>query len=172
MGLDIVEYVMAIEATFGIEIPDAEAARLTTVRHVVDLLERRLPMAPPGAPVSPPLDQVAFYRLRQALEERTRVPKPHLRPGTPAREVLTAAEWRPFWRAVAPAGPVPDRGGSLGAAARQLAAWQAAALKPPGAQWTRSELEEVVWRVTEYEFGIRPQDYTLDSSFTDDMHVD
>lgn len=172
MGLDIVEYVMALEATFGIEIPDGEAAHLSTVGRVVDHLSQRLPPAVPGEPPSPPLDQVAFYRLRRALEERTRVPKPFLRPGTPAREVLTAEEWRPFWHELAPNAPVPARDRSLGETARSLGIGQAAALRPPGARWTRAEIEEVVWRVTEHEFGIRREDYTLDSRFTDDMHVD
>ena len=39
-SLDVVELVMSIEDTFGITIEDEKAAELTTVRQVVDYLEK------------------------------------------------------------------------------------------------------------------------------------
>ncbi|RAX57588.1 acyl carrier protein [Helicobacter monodelphidis] len=38
-SLDVVELVMAIEEKFGIEIPDADAEKIKTVKDVVDYIE-------------------------------------------------------------------------------------------------------------------------------------
>ena len=39
-SLDIVELVMSIEEEFGIEIPDSEAEKITTVRDVVEYIQK------------------------------------------------------------------------------------------------------------------------------------
>ena len=39
-SLDIVELVMAFEEEFGIEIPDEEAEKITTVRDAVDYIDK------------------------------------------------------------------------------------------------------------------------------------
>ena len=41
MGLDSVEFVMALEEAFGIYIPDVDAVGLATPRTVIDYLEKR-----------------------------------------------------------------------------------------------------------------------------------
>lgn len=41
-SLDMVELVMAAEEEFNIEIPDAEAEKLTTVKDSIDLIEQKL----------------------------------------------------------------------------------------------------------------------------------
>lgn len=38
MGLDSVEFVMAIEEAFGLDVPDADAAQLLTPRMLIDYL--------------------------------------------------------------------------------------------------------------------------------------
>ncbi|NLK63258.1 MAG: acyl carrier protein [Fusobacteria bacterium] len=38
-SLDTVELIMAFEEEFGVEIPDAEAAKLNTVKDVLDYIE-------------------------------------------------------------------------------------------------------------------------------------
>ena len=40
-SLDIVELVMAFEEAFGIEIPDEDAEKITTVKHAVDYIEAK-----------------------------------------------------------------------------------------------------------------------------------
>lgn len=42
MGLEVVEIVMEVEETFGIEIPDADAEKLVTPRLLIDYVCRRL----------------------------------------------------------------------------------------------------------------------------------
>ena len=37
-SLDIVELVMAFEEEFGVEIPDEDAEKITTVQHVIDYI--------------------------------------------------------------------------------------------------------------------------------------
>jgi hypothetical protein len=172
MGLDIVEYVMALEAAFGIEIPDRDAEKLLTVRQTVDYLCARLPMVPAtdGAG-APSLEQAAFYQLRRLLRERTGVPKEHLRPGTPAREVVTEDEWRPLVTALESAGPRPSRDATLGEVARLVARTRPAALKGPGATWSRAEIEAIVWDLCELQLGIDPRQFTLDSRYVADMGV-
>ena len=68
MGLDLVEYVIAIEAAFEIDIPDADARHLETPAKLIDYLCARLGESADG----PPLVQTAFYWLRGALAANSR----------------------------------------------------------------------------------------------------
>jgi acyl carrier protein len=42
MGLDIVEFVIAVEGSFGIDIPDKDAESLETPRILIEYLDRQL----------------------------------------------------------------------------------------------------------------------------------
>ena len=93
MGLDIVEYVIAVETSFGIEIPDSDAATLATPRSVIDYLASRLPMvirADGGCTT-----QRALYRARAATARRFGIERHSLESGTALRDVIgqRTAEW-------------------------------------------------------------------------------
>ena len=77
MGLDIVELVMAVEAAFGVDIPDADAERLRTPRDVATYLRTRLPTATDSGSC---LTQQAFYRTRRAVASRFGRRRDALRP--------------------------------------------------------------------------------------------
>jgi hypothetical protein len=49
MGLDIVEMVMAVETEFRVDIPDADAERLSTVGALFDYIALQLTADPPAA---------------------------------------------------------------------------------------------------------------------------
>ena len=64
MGLELVELVLAVEESFGIDIPDEDAQRLGTPNQLVEYLVSRLDVA--GGSLC--LSQRAFYRVRRGLE--------------------------------------------------------------------------------------------------------
>ena len=96
MGLDGVELIMAIEAGFGVEIPDAAAERMTCPRDVITYLEEALPLGGSGVC----LTQRAFYCLRDRCADRLRVSPDALRPQTPLHEVLDPHANPGEWEAI------------------------------------------------------------------------
>ncbi|MGH7489733.1 MAG: hypothetical protein ACREMY_29640, partial [bacterium] len=96
MGLDIVEYVMAVEEAFEIDIPDSDAAQLETPAKLIDYVCARLSQSGDG----PPLVQTAFYWLRRALAEELHLSRDQIRPSTTI-EQLTHRPENEVWMAVA-----------------------------------------------------------------------
>src|ERR1043166_3354713 len=96
MGLDVVEYVMAIEEAFEIDIPDADAVHLETPAKLIDYLCTRLGESADG----PPLVQTAFYWLRRALADELAVSRRRIRPATTIGELTDRPE-NDVWRGVA-----------------------------------------------------------------------
>ena len=97
MGLDIVEFIMAVEAAFGVEIADADAARIYTPRDLVTYLRTRLPATPSSAAC---LTQQAFYRTRRAVVARFDRPRGALRPATALAGVIPPTGRAERWRAL------------------------------------------------------------------------
>jgi hypothetical protein len=185
MGLDIVEYVIALEGAFGIEIPDADAVHLETPRLVIDYLTSRLPIAAesPAAPLC--LTQRAFYRARTAAAQRFAVPPKSLRPASRLREIMgeRSSEWselrldlgaREWPRLQSESWWSSYRGGvtTLGQLAGHLALYDTALLRPPGTSWSRTEIEALVLQLLERDTGVDLSKYTLDSRFVRDMGLD
>ena len=182
MGLDLVEYVIAIEEAFEIDIPDADAVHLETPAKLIDYLCTRLGESGDG----PPLVQTAFYWLRKGLAEELAVSHGRIRPATVISELTDRPENR-VWRAVASRLKVNPKflthtpvvqwlaklvrapGRSVGDLAKQLAMLHPSTFKREGEAWTRDQITEVVLRLLEYETGIDVGTTQLHASFIRDL---
>jgi acyl carrier protein/ectoine hydroxylase-related dioxygenase (phytanoyl-CoA dioxygenase family) len=92
-GLDTVEMVMAIEEEFGIEIPNDEAERMTTVGRLYEFLKTRLA----STPSVDCLTQRIFYKLRRSLVYNYQLQKRSIMPDTRLNDLLTEKEIEEGW---------------------------------------------------------------------------
>jgi acyl carrier protein len=178
MGLDSVEFVMALEESFALYIPDADAVALTTPRKVIDYLEARLP----SADSSQCLDQMAFHRVRRAAMRVLEQPRNAFAPETRWKELLREKHHRRQWELVGQAtglprwprlslwGSLPSEVETVGGTARFLATKCPSAVKGEEPAWTKAEITEIVTRLMENELGITK--FKLDDEFVQDLGVD
>jgi hypothetical protein len=68
--LDDVELIQDVEAAFGIRLADDEISRCSTVGHLFELIESRLPEMPSGQSCA---TAMCFYRLRRALQPHSAI---------------------------------------------------------------------------------------------------
>ncbi|GAC1481210.1 MAG: hypothetical protein NVS1B4_26410 [Gemmatimonadaceae bacterium] len=185
MGLDLVEYVLALESSFGIDIPNADAVRLETPRLLIDYLVSRLPVAPDAPDPVACRTQHAFYRARAAIAQRFAKDRCAVRPETELRALLgeRVEEWRDLGEDLeARSWPRLYRddwwashlGGlrTLGELSKHLALYETSALREPDAPWTRDEIERIALQLLEHETGVEMSKFTLDSRFVRDMGLD
>jgi hypothetical protein len=183
MGLDIVEFVIAIEGTLDIDIPNKDAERLETARMLIDYLCQRLDATHHG--VVNCLSQRAFYRARRATSERFGVERHLLRPETVLADVMGSrtSEWKALradigsteWPRLKSDTWFTSRLGGVstfGELAQYLGAYDVAAMRNPDAPWTRKEIQAVVLNLLDRELGVDMSRYTLDSRFVRDMGLD
>jgi len=182
MGLEIVEYIIATEDAFEIDLPDADAAQIATPGQLIEYLSARLCTSADG----PPLVQSAFYWLRSALAEELAVSRKVIRPTTTIAG-LTQRPENDVWKGVAERLRVNPRflthrpvakwlaklvrapGRTVGDLASQLAMTHPAAFKREGEGWSQAQITEVVLRLLEYEIGIAVGPTQLDASFVHDL---
>jgi len=93
MGLDSVELVMAIEEEFGIEIPNEDAEKITTVGQMYDFLRRTLQSTPAAQCMS----QRLFYKVRKAIIDNYGVPKRSITLDTRMADLVPASELTDTW---------------------------------------------------------------------------
>ena len=183
MGLDIVEFILATEAAFGVDIPDADATTIATPRDLIAYLRARLPVAE----MTPCLTQQAFYRVRDRVVSQTGVSRANARPSTTLEGLLPGVTRRQAWRAwghtlgVEHWDPLPGtrlfdclsrtETPTLGAVARHLAAWAPATVKRSHG-WTDREIESCVVALIEAELGVNMTRYSLNAEFVRDMGVE
>jgi acyl carrier protein len=86
VGLDSVELVLAVEEEFGINIDDADAARLMTPRLLSDYVITHLESI--GGMKGRCLSQAGFYRIRSALVRQFGARRGEVRPDSPIRNFL------------------------------------------------------------------------------------
>lgn len=176
MGLDGVEFVMALEEAFGLAIPDSDAERLVTPGHVVRYLEGRLQAGTSGC-----LEQRAFYALRRAAMSVLHLPRSAFRPETQWEPVLGSRHRRHTWKllhsatGVAPWpkmsvwGSIPASAASMGDTARYLASYGVPSLQRHGEGWSTAQIQTTVTRLMADTLGIEKFDW--DQSFVQDLGI-
>lgn len=187
MGLDLLEFTMEVEEAFELRFADDDLPGITTPRRLIDYLVSLLHA--PADPVC--LSQRTFYRLRRAVAARLHCGARDLRPDTSLPEIIQADGRGVLWEEVrgelglttATAWPRLAATGwfdafrrrrvsTLREATQMVVAQTPRRLKPPGKQWTRDEIAEVVHALICNRFGLRRDQYTEDSSWREDMGVD
>jgi acyl carrier protein len=94
MGLDGVEFVMAVEEEFKIAISDAEAEHCVTVGQVVDLVYSRLRQTAED----PCASQHGFYVVRRRLMDALGLKRAQIRPETRLEALIGRKDRRKRWR--------------------------------------------------------------------------
>jgi hypothetical protein len=175
MGLDLLEFTLAIEESFGLYLPEADAVRLTTPGQVIDYLAARLP--PAATPQC--LDQLAFHQVRRAAMHVLDKPRHVLNPDTPWKEVLLPEhrrrQWQligqvvglPRWPRLTPWGTLPKDVQSMGGTARFLAMRCPNAVKGSSPTWTRLEITQVVTSLMAEELGVTS--FSMSDRFVQDL---
>jgi hypothetical protein len=178
--LDFVEFIINVEQTFDLAIPDQAAQDLDTPRRLIHYLAERLHAATPGLCLS----QRAFYQLRRSLCQKLGLRRSSLRPNTDLLAVLPGEGRGQLWQSVgqdvgagngwprlAKRGPWPCWYSSgikrLGEAAQFLADQQ----PRQGGHWTRAQVAQVVHRLIQEEFGLARGSYR-DNTTWRDMGID
>lgn len=178
MGLDGVEFIMAVEEAFQIAIPDEDAERMLTPGDVVTYVFGRV-----GSEWGDGCtEQRAFYRLRRASMKVFDQPRNAIRPVTRWDDVLPKRQrrhnWRllhkatgtPHWPRLTPLGRVPDAVATVGGTARYLVAHGEAVFQRPAEGGSRPAVEATITRIMRDHFGITA--FRWDQEFVRDLGVD
>jgi hypothetical protein len=93
MGLDIIEFVMAVEEAFDITIPDDEAELATTPGKLADLVMKKVGTTQRSTCLS----SRAFYLLRRCTTNELNIPRKMVRPDTPLDEIIPQQNRKNSW---------------------------------------------------------------------------
>jgi hypothetical protein len=178
MGMDIVEFIMKVEEAFDVRIPDRDAERIATPRHLINYLHVRMGYGAASCPT-----QKAFYAVRRELRTQLGNATLKVRPTTPLADVLPEPDRRRVWSRVGwaldvrgwpRAGPGSWLGNlffrrvqTVGEAARYAAGHLTVQNNPPDRVWSWDEVACVVDRIIRDQFAINT--YSLDDDFVEDF---
>jgi hypothetical protein len=177
MGLEAVEFVLAIEDAFGISIPNHEAEQLITPRPLAEYVEQRLPAGSSTACHT----QRAFHKLRTGIVQAHRIPRSSIRPETPWQDILPARSFGNSWRHMQKVTGVGDwprasflgfrnpAARTVGDTATYLATHAPVALKHSAEGWTRAEIDQVITRLMTVELGITA--FSWDDRFAEELRI-
>jgi len=184
MGLDLVELVIRIEETFAIQIPDRVASELTTPRKVTDFILTQVEES--QAPL-PCLSQKAFYLLRSGFIRHTTLPRQQFWVDTTLREIVPDESRDNVWKEIGSAvgakkwpamsrpkwlGFIPPRVQNVRELVEYLVTNEPLVVKGEEVAWSREQVWEVLKRVIVDEVAVTENDFTEDSQFVEDMHLD
>jgi len=185
MGLDIVEYIMAVEEAFELALPHDRLGVVRSPRDLADLVAEFVA----GAESGPCLSQRAFYQLRRAMLNRTDVPRRAIRPEAVLEDLLPTATASEFWVAICAdlelPRPLELRGrrdgllaflgsgpNTFGEAVNELMMRYPGRLLRAGEGWTTAQIHSVLAPLLDREQGLSPGSYSLDASYVHDLHMD
>jgi len=176
MGLDGVEFLMAVEKAFDIAISDQDAQHLSTPGMLADYLEKRLAEGPDVC-----IEQRAFHRLRRAAMDVLGQPRLAVTPSAEWAALLPRkGRWR-IWRQLRTAtnieqwptmywwGSHPVGQKNVEDTVRYLAAYGAAGLMDADAVWSRSRIELTVTRLMYEQLGI--EKFRWDDRFVQELRI-
>jgi hypothetical protein len=184
MGLDLVEFVISVEDTFQIQIPDADAQTIATPRYLINYLTGRLPSGK-----SPPcLSQRAFYQLGSIIRRHLNLPRHALRPNTNLLDIFPTKGHAELWKAIGDEVGARKYWPRLGKPGwlervetprlnrfadivRFMVARNPCLLLREGEGWTRHKVAEVVHGLIREQLGVRRDQYTEDSRWGSDMGI-
>jgi len=181
MGLVSVELIIRIEETFNIQIPDRVATELTTPRKVTDFIFSQVEQS--EEPVSC-LSQKAFYSLRREFIQQLSLQRRQFVPDIKLKEILPEDRRDEVWKNI---------GSSLGVkkwpglsrtwrgfftptvqSVRELVDYfvtnEPLIVKGNEIAWSRKQVWDVLERVIRDDTGVK--DFSEDSRFVEDMHLD
>src|SRR5689334_7854063 len=95
MGLDLVELVIRVEDTFGVQIPDRVAAELTTPKKVTDFILSRVEESDDPLPC---MSQKAFYSVRREFTHQLSLPRRQFTPDASLKEILPEERRDEVWK--------------------------------------------------------------------------
>ena len=180
MGLDLVEFVMAVEDAFSVTIDDAEAEQIQTPAGMINCIARKL-NATEGAPGVCPTMR-AFHRMRSAVLAVQDIPRQQVKPGTSVVALFPSRRDDEGWsgfvaasgfpRLPQPRGwfGVPQPGVTLAYLSRWVVSRHLRELKPRGEGWTRQEIRAAVRIIITLELGV--VDFADEDEFVRDMGLD
>jgi acyl carrier protein len=178
MGLDGVEFIMAVEEAFQIAIPDTDAQQMLTPGDVVTYVYGRV-----GSEWGHGCaEQRAFYRLRRASMKVFDQPRAAIRAATRWDDVLPKRQrrhnWRllhkatgtPHWPRLTALGRVPDAVATVGGTARYLVAHGEAVFQRPTEGWSRQAMETTITHIMREQLAIA--EFRWNQEFVKDLGVD
>jgi hypothetical protein len=176
MGLDIVEFALAVEEAFDVDLDRATWSRISSPRDLIAHLNAVLSLSAASCTT-----QQAFYSVRRGIVRTWNLPRTAVGPSTPWTALIPPDGARPQWRALGEnvttgywpqrwilGGPRADHA-TVGALATFLATTQPARIKRRPATWTASEIESIVRRVMLELLGL--EHVSLDASFSRDLGI-
>jgi acyl carrier protein len=182
MGLDSVELVIRIEDTFGIQIPDRDAWELTTPRKVTDYILTRVKETDDPLPC---LSQKAFYLLRRQFTQQLLLPRRQFTLDATLIEILPEERRDEVWKTIGSSlrikkWPALSRRAWFGFMTPpvlnvrelidHLVTNEPLIVKGNETSWTRTQVRDVLKRLITDETSIK--DFSEDSRFVEDMHLD
>ena len=182
MGLDLVEIVIRVEETFGIQIPDSVAAELNTPRKVTDFILTQVQESP--APL-PCMSQKAFHTLRREFIRHVPLSRREFRVDSPLKQIIPEERSDEVWKRIGfslgvkrlpamsrPAwlGFIPPRVRSVRELVDYLVIYEPLVVKGNESAWSRAQVSDVLRRLIIDETAVT--DFSEDSRFVEDMHLD